>query len=311
MGFGARGMALGNALVADARPDASPWYNPALAPQSSRQHFLLSAAFMSFDRDLRFLQFAAPIRPSAGIAAGLVHGAVSDIDGRDRSGYHTRTYSTDEFAFFLTFGTRFGQRVSAGLGMQLFRNDLIDGLKAVNKLGIDLGLTATVLRDRLRFGLVVDDLLARYAWDTSSLYGEEGRSTSDRFPIRLRFGVSLLLMQGRMQLLAEAESRFSDLAYRSRGTRFAGSRPIEVVESGRAVLHEMGLRAGVEYVLSDLLVLRGGIDRIGPAVSGNTPSAGFAVEQPIESLLLRAEYGFLLEPHGTGALHVVTLRIFL
>ncbi len=224
MGFGARGMALGNALAADVRGDASPYYNPALAPQATRQHIMASKAFMRFDRGMQFLQFATPIQPSAGLAVGLIHAGVSHIDGRDASGYHTQMYSTDEFAFFLAFGTHLGQRLSVGVGLQLFRTDLLDEIEPVHSIGIDVGVMVDVT-DRLRLAFVVDDLLARYSWDTSGLYGAEGGTTSDRFPLRLRVGASYGMLGDRLQLLAEYESRFSDLEYRVRSMQRIGSVP--------------------------------------------------------------------------------------
>lgn len=310
MGFGARGIALGNALVADAMGDASPYYNPALAPFATGQSLEASAALLSLDRELQFLQFATPIEPSAGLAAGLIHAGVSNIDGRDHTGFHTRDYSTDEFAFFLAFGTSFSDRLSAGVGLQLFRSDLIDELEAVNSIGVDVGMTADV-SDRLRLGLTVDDLLARYSWDTSDLYGSSGKSTSDRFPVRLRLGAAYLLLDGRLQLLAEYESRFSDLEYRVRIVQILGSAPVESDESRRATIHDGGLRLGAEYRMMDVLTVRGGLDRLGPLISGTSPSAGFMIEQPVGPLGLRAEYAFVLEPYDTGAMHLITLRIFL
>lgn len=310
MGFGARGMALGNAMTADAFGDASPYYNPGLAPFASGQNLEASAALMSLDRELQFLQFATPIEPSAGLAVGLIHAGVSGIDGRDHSGYHTREYSTDEFAFFLAFGARLGSRITVGVGLQLFRTDLIDELEAVNSIGIDIGFTADVT-DRIRVGLAVDDLLARYSWDTSTLYGASGTSTSDRFPVRLRLGGSYLLMDGRAQILAEVESRFSDLEYHTRGVEIVGSAPTETRTSQRATMLHPGLRLAAEYGLSDVLTVRAGLDRIGSAVSGTSPSAGFSIEQPIGPLSVRGEYAFVMEPHDTGTMHIIALRIFL
>lgn len=310
MGFGARGVAMGNALTADAMGDGSPYYNPALAPFASGQNLEASAALLSLDRELQFLQFATPIQPSAGVAVGLIHAGVSNIDGRDNSGYHTRTYSTDEFAFFLAFGTHLSDRIAAGVGLQLFRSDLIDELEPVHSIGIDVGVTAAVT-DRFRVALAVDDLLARYSWDTSDLYGAAGRSTSDRFPVRLRLGASYLLLDGRMQVLAEYESRFSDLEYRQRGVELVGATPRETAISRRAVVYDAGMRFGAEYRMMNVLTVRGGIDRLGGVVSGTSPAAGFMIEQPVGPLAVRGEYAFMLEPHDTGAIHLITLRIFL
>ncbi|MEX0746624.1 MAG: hypothetical protein WD275_01405, partial [Rhodothermales bacterium] len=258
MGFGARGIGLSNALVADAMGDGSPYYNPALAPFATGQSLEASAAVLSFDRRLQFLQFATPIRPSAGVAAGLIHASVSNIDGRDESGYHMESYSIDEFAFFLSFGTRIGERITAGIGLQLFRADYFDELKPVNSIGIDAGLTYSATED-LRLGLAVDDLLARYSWDTSDLYGSGGKTTSDRFPVRLRVGAAYRLMDGKAQVLAEYESRVTSYEYRTREVVLVGDVPQEETTSKRASIQEKRARVGLEYHHSDNFAVRGRI----------------------------------------------------
>ena len=64
--------------------------------------------------------------------------------------------------------------------------------------------------------------------------------------------------------------------------------------------------------MSDAFTIRGGLDRIGSgAPSSLAPAAGFMVAQPVGPLHLNGEYAFVLEPHGTGAMHLITLRVFL
>lgn len=311
MGFGARGLAMSNALVADAFTDGTPYYNPALAPFATGQSLELSAAFMTLDRELQFLQFATELEPGAGLAAGLIHAGVSNIDGRDNSGYHTQDYSTDEFAFFLNFGIHLSSRMTAGVGLQLFHADYFESLEPINSIGIDVGLTYLVTNS-LRLGFAVDDLLARYSWDTSDLYGSAGTTTSDRFPVRLRLGAAHGLFNGRAQVTAEYESQISSSEYRVRSVEIVGDRPQEVVTSERSQIHESRLRMGGEYRLTDVFTLRAGLDRIGAdAVAGLTPTGGFMVTQPIGPLSIRAEYAFMLEPYDAGALHLITLRLFL
>ena len=311
IGFGARGVALSNALVADGMADGSPYYNPALAPFATGQNLEASAAILSLDRELQFLQFATPIQPSAGVAVGLIHAGVSNIDGRDNSGYHTENYSTDEFAFFLAFGTHLSKRVTAGIGLQVFRADFFDELEPVNSIGIDAGLTYSAT-DNLRLGFALDDLLARYSWDTSDIYGSEGKTTSDRFPLRLRAGAAYSLMGGKAQVLAEYESRVTSFEFRRRQVTLIGESPQETTTSERARLQENRFRLGAEYYLSEIFSIRGGIDRIGAdALEGVTPSAGFMIEQRVGPLVARGEYAFVLEPYGTGAMHLLTLRVFL
>ncbi|RMF57237.1 MAG: hypothetical protein D6746_11430 [Bacteroidetes bacterium] len=311
VGFGARGLALGNALVADGGGAASPYYNPALAPFTARQNLELSAALMSFDRELQHVQFAAPLRPRAGIALGLIHAGVSNIDGRNGSGFHTGDLSVDEFALFMAFGLRVSDRVTAGVGLQLFRTDLLEALEPVNSVGVDLGLTVQVT-EALRLGFVADDLLARYAYDTSGTFGDDGKTTTDRFPVRLRLGGAYRLLGGRLLLLAELENRINNTELRTERVVFEDGIPRTVVEEEQLHVRESRLRVGAEYRLAELFLVRGGLDQVGSDVGGGVrPTAGFFVEQPVGNLRLGAAYTVVLEPYGNGLMHLLTLRIYL
>jgi hypothetical protein len=309
-GFDARGIAMGNALLADLSGEASPYYNPALAPYHSGQNLSASVAFMSMDRELQFLQFATPIRPSAGVALGLIHAGVSNIDGRDASGYRTETLSTDEFALFLAFGNRFGERLSAGAALKLYRADLFDTVDAPITLGVDAGLTYEV-NTALHVGLVINDLLARYAWDTSSAF-EGGRATTDRFPVRVRIGGMYRLLDDRLHVMAEYESRFTERQQRIRVPATAGASVSTAFETESLLLHGSRLRVGASYRFVDILTVRGGLNRIGVGdLEGLRPSAGFGVQQPLGNLDVRAAYAVVLEPYVRDGMHLLSLQIFL
>ena len=310
IGFSARGIAMGNALVADQTGDASPYYNPALASYSTGQNLAASAAFLSMDRELQFLQFATPIRPSAGVAVGLIHAGVNGIDGRDASGYHTQEYSTDEFALFLAFGNRFGDRIAAGAALKLYRADLLDTVEPPLTLGIDAGLTYTV-NEALQLGLVVSDLLAKYSWDTSQAF-EGGRRTTDRFPVRVRVGGLYRMLGDRLHLAAEYESRFTTRERRIRVPSVAGASVSSAFETESLLLHGGRFRLGASYRFIDVFTVRAGLNRIGAGeVDGLQPSAGFEVTQPLGNLDVRAAYAVVIEPYVRDSMHLVTLQFFL
>lgn len=310
IGFSARGLATGNALVAERAGDVSPYYNPALAPFSTGQNLSASAAFLTMDRELQFLQFATPIRPSAGVAVGLIHAGVNDIDGRDASGYHTRDYSTDEFALFLAFGNRFGDRIAAGASLKLYRADLLDTLEPPLTLGIDVGVTYAV-SESLQLGLVVGDLLAKYSWDTSQAF-QGGRSTTAHFPVRVRIGGLYRLLDDRLHLAAEYESRFTPRERRIRVPSTAGASVGSTFETERLLLHGSRMRLGASYQLVDVFTVRAGLNGIGTDdVAGLRPSVGFEVAQPLGNLNVRAAYAVVLEPYVRDGMHLVTLRFFL
>jgi len=308
LGFGARGVALGNALVADS--SASPYYNPALAPFATRQNLTASIGQLSLDRDLQFIEFRTPLQ-RAGIAIGLTHAVVSDIDGRNNAGFHTQNFSTSEFAGFLAFGLKFGSRVTGGIGLQFFRSDLFEGLAPVNSIGVDFGVTVRVWKD-LRIGLVLDDLLARFSWDTSDLFSSGGKSSSDRFPVRVRLGASKLVYNDRVQLLAEYEARFSDVEIIGSTVDLLGDSPAQFLESSRLTVRSDLFRAGAQFSLADALDVYAGIDRTsGGAGAAFRPAAGFSVDQSLGNLGVNLGYTFAAEPHGLGSAHYILLRLFL
>lgn len=310
IGFGARGIGLGNAVVGDRTGGTSAFYNPALAPFARGQHLELATAFMRFDRQLQHLQFGAPLE-RAGIAAGLVHAGVSSIDGRDSNGFHTDDLSTDEFAFFLAFGLQFTERVSGGINLQLFRSDLLDGLSPETSIGLDVGVSAQVTPG-LSIGLVLDDLLAKYDWDTSSIIGSGGGSTTDRFPVRVRLGAAYELASGKARILAEVESRVSRLDVIDRTVELVGDTPLERADEQTVDLQSTHVRFGAEYLLHRALTVRAGVDRLGSdGLDEVRPGFGFTVEQDIGSLQAAFEYVFQLEPYAVGTFHMLALRIYL
>ncbi len=311
MGFGARGIALGNALSADVGGIGSPYYNPALAPYAKRQNLEATVALLNFDRSLQFLQLASPLRRNAGIAVGLIHASVDNIDGRDNSGFHTQDLSIDEFAGFLAFGIRKSDVFSAGIAIQFFRTDLFDGLDPGVSVGIDIGLTVQLI-EGVHAAFVLDDLLARYQWNTDTVNGSGGKRTTDNFPTRLRIGLMTTRLHEKLRFVAEVESRFTKVEAVSRSVTILGSEPAERANREDLILRESRFRAGAEYEFLPQFVIRGGVEQLGKeALGGVRPSAGFMIEQEVGTLIARFEYAFSYESPASGTMHLFTLRMYL
>ncbi len=310
MGFGARGIAMGNAQAGDLSGAASPYYNPALSPLVEGQTIAASVSSLSFDRNLQFLQLGAPLQGRAGFAVGLVHASVSNIDGRDNSGFHTGTFSVDEYAGFLSFGLRFSERFSGGINLQIFQSDLFEGLSAARTIGLDLGF-ALKLRENLAVGLVADDLLARYTWDGSSV-GGSGAEVTDAFPRRLRLGLTHSRWSDRVMLAAEIESRTTSATHVTFEPRILGDGPARTRNEETLTFQEFRTRIGSEFVLMDGFHLRAGIEQLGDEVLGTIrPSAGFGAEQPVGEMRIQIDYAFGMEAQAGGRMHFMTLRVML
>ena len=96
LGFGARGMAMGNAMSAVSSGDLAGYYNPALLPYAPGRYGAASFGFLSLDRTLNFLQYTQPLPPMAGLSLGIINSGVSNIDGRDSDGEPTGPMKTSE-----------------------------------------------------------------------------------------------------------------------------------------------------------------------------------------------------------------------
>lgn len=309
LGFGARGIAMGGGLVADVFSGASPYYNPALAPRVERQGLDAAAGFLSFDRSLQYLQFAFPLPPRAGAAVGVVRAGVENIDGRDNSGYHTDDLSTEEYVIFAAFGARLSERVSGGLGLRFYHADLFEDVDPVVTLALSLGLAAQV-SENLAFGLAVDDLLARYQWDTSDAFGDAGTQTTDRFPVRVHVGGAYRLAGGRGTITAEVETQITAVERRTERVSEIEGIPTVFTEEDRLRLSEVRLHLGGEYWLAQPFGVRLGVDRFGAdGFDSASPAAGFAVRQPLGDIAARLDYTAVLEPYGLGVVHFVAVHL--
>lgn len=309
-GFGARGISMGNALAADIFSGTSPYYNPAHAPHQAGQSIRMSVSSMSFDRSQQVLQLGAPLQQRAGFALGIIHASVSDIDGRDNSGFHTGKLSVDEYAGFLAFGLRLSDRVSAGINLQMFRTDLFEGLTPAQTIGADLGV-AVRLRPGWAVALVLDDMLARYSWDSGDI-GGSGSNIQENFPRRLRLGLANQRLNDRLLLSLEVENRMISRNVYTYEPRILGDSPARVREESELTLRETRLRLGGEYLPATDFAIRAGIEQLGSDVLDSVrPSAGFSAEQLIGQLRLRFDYAFAMEWQASGRVHILGLQLFL
>lgn len=280
MGFGARGMGMGNATSALASGDIVGYDNPALLPWAEYRHASASFGILSLDRSLNFLAFSTALPPQAGISVGIINSGVSDIDGRDGDGVPTGALKTSENQAFLSFGVKTKIGLSFGTTVKLLYYHLYTDMTSVTA-GIDLGAYYRVADD-LAVAATVRDINSKYKWDSSVLFAEQGTTSEDRFPTRVTLGGAYRLPDSIGTVTADCElSNASTIT----------------------------LRAGAEIPLTEAITIRAGADRIDLKDKGNgiRPAFGFSVEQPFGSWTPRLHYAFVLEPFSPGGLHMITL----
>jgi hypothetical protein len=280
LGFGARGIAMGNAMTAVINGDVQAYYNPAALPFESAPTALASYSVLSLDRRLNYLSYTQSLKPNAGISLSIINAGVGDIDGRDGDGVHTQTYSTSENSIMFSFGLQPVPQFSFGITLKVLYYNFIEGIKSTTA-GLDIG-ALYLLTDEFTLGAVVQDINAKYKWDSSPLYGINGNSSVERFPLRKRIGISW------------SPSKYSLLI----------SGEVEAIGSAEFV------RIGSEIEIYDGIHLRGGIDQI--ALNSDLPaepSLGISVQTKLSTWTPAFQYAYVFEPYSPSGIHILSFSL--
>lgn len=280
LGFGASGMAFGNALASTPSLPITGYYNPALVPFQSNPSAELSTGFLTLDRHLYFLSFGRPIKPSGGISLGVISAGVTGIEERDGDGQPTGITSTSENAFLLSFGVKIAPRVAIGISTKILYFKLFTDIHSTT-VGFDFGAVYLLSQD-FTIGAVVQDVASNYKWDTTKLYGLTGNSTREFFPVRKRLGLGYAPSSVPIVAAVELERVAAATLFRT-GVR---------VE----LLSEFSLQAGV-----DQIDFAGGL----PA----KPSMGFSLKTKVAGWDTMIDYAFVLEPYSPAGFHMLSLGV--
>ncbi len=283
MGFGARGMGMGNALTAVTSGDVVAYNNPAAIQLSEYRNISAAFGILTLDRKLNFISYSQPLRPSAGISAGLINSGVSKIDGRDSDGEPTGPLRTSENQFFFAFANQFKAGFSIGINIKLYYHHIYTDVSTTT-VGIDAGLLVPINED-LTVGATVRDINSQYKWDTSELYGQSGNTTIDNFPLLYTLGSAYRLPDS-LGLIA-----------------------LDVQATNQKTLMA---RIGAEVPLIPELTLRAGLDRIDlkEKGSGIQPTFGFTLTQNIfEGWTPSLHYAYVIEPFASSGMHIIALSV--
>jgi hypothetical protein len=297
MGFGARGMGMGNAMSAITDGNLVSYYNPALNSFQKGNSFQSTYSFLSLDRSLNFINFTKSFpmgrkqnedgtytkpRSVAGLSLGIINAGVSDIIEYDNSGNKTGETSTSENQFFLSVSNRFSDKLALGIGFKYYYYKLYDDVTSTS-FGADIGLLY-ILNKNVNIAIAVVDLLSKYEWDTSEIYGQSGRNTEDKFPLLKKIGLAYKSDDRDLILSAELEGSNAETTF---------------------------LRFGGEYNIFENLFLRAGLDKLNlqnrdfPA----RPSCGFSYFHNLRSTKIGIDYAFVLEPYSSADRHIVGVNI--
>ncbi len=292
MGFGPRGIGLGNGLSALTEGNLVSYYNPAASVFQKGTSFQTGYSFLSLDRQLNFLSFtrrfeffsskdtSSDRKPTsvAGLSAGVINSGVSKIDGRDNNGLKTKELSTSENLFFIGISNRFSEKFSLGLNFKFYYYKLYEKMTSTS-VGVDAGALYR-LNDNLSFSFTLNDLNSKYKWDSGPIYGQNGISSEDKFPLLKKLGVCYKNTDYNFFIVGEFESS-------NAGTNI--------------------IRLGAEYNIFEGLYLRGGIDQFNLSNSDwpTKPSLGFTYFYNLSDYVLGVDYAFMFEPYSSSDRHII------
>jgi hypothetical protein len=299
LGFGARGQGMGNALSAVNYGTISSLYNPALTPFQEGHVLYGNTSLMSLDRRLHQISytqnvvlrkkgankysFDPDVLSIAGVSAGWTNAGDAKVQGYDNDGFKTDLISVFENQFYLNFGTRFTERLSAGFNVKFYYSGIYEGITS-SGFGVDIGLLYQ-FNQNLTGAFVIQELLTKYKWDTGQLYGpENGNATQDPFARVVRAGI----------------------AYSTSARTFLVASDVEMYD-GNTIL----ARIGSEYALAEQFTVRAGVERL--ALKGDNidprPSAGFTFTQPVGQFMPSVTYAFIYEPVAPQPTHVLSFTV--
>jgi hypothetical protein len=296
IGFGARGIGMGNAMSSITEGELVSYYNPAITPFQENNSFQAGYSFLTLDRALNFFNYTRRFdfysskdtisenrkpRTTAGISVGVINSGVGNIDGRDNNGLSTGELSTSENQFFIGLAARISEKISIGISTKFFYYSLYEEVSSTS-IGIDIGALYR-LNENFNISFVVADLMSKYEWDTSPIYQQEGLNTEDKFPNLRKLGVS----------------------YRNKELGLLGS-----IEFENSSVKTNIIRAGIEYNIYDRFYIRGGVDQLNLS---NTdwpvkPSLGFSFFQPFSNLVVGVDYAFQIEQYSSADRHIVSVN---
>ncbi len=196
MGYGARALAMGNAVIAHTGSPQFLLENPASLAGVERIRLNVTYHSLSLDRRLMGVAVVVPLPPAGVVGVQILQGGVEgvpevDLDGRETG--HTLSYRETVYslAFVRTISTFLGFGGSFNIYTALFPEigiDYADLSEAT--MGINLGVRVQPLR-QLSIAATVRNLNAGYQWDSTPVWEEDGAATAeDLFPVQYGIGAT-------------------------------------------------------------------------------------------------------------------------
>jgi hypothetical protein len=260
-----RATGMGNAFTAVSDDISGVFFNPGAVAQLQRVSFGGAYRGMSHDRSLQQVAVLFPVRGEAAIGFSGEMASMSGIMGRDERGLATTELDNLDAVLAITFSRRFSNYITLGGDVRYYYKKL--ETTSSYSAGFDLGGMVHIDKehlkfdgpiDLLRFGAVVRNLGAKYPWNTGdywTAHGELGSDVTDKVPVQVRTGASVL---------------------------FLNSRALVSLEGVKDEHKNAKLHAGAEFFFVPQCALRGGI-------SAGEPTFGVGFKVPVNNFDARLD----------------------
>lgn len=187
-GLSARVTGLGEAFTALADDENSLYYNPAGLFRMTNTRFTLNHT--QWFEDIKFdnLTFGYRIRDRAGIAFGISHMWMPQIQGKNEIGQNTGKLSVSSSIFQVGIGLPILDNVYGGATVKYFSDNLASYVSS--GFALDIGVFVYTLIPELTFGASVQNLGAKVKYN----------ETSQDLPFTLRAGLAYFIRQRAINL---------------------------------------------------------------------------------------------------------------
>ncbi len=291
MGFGARGISMGNSLSSVTMGNLVGFHNPAISIYQEQNSFHSGYSFLALDRSLNFISFTRNFtfgskekgnESKAGFSVGLINSGVSKIEERDDEGNLLGELSTSENLFYGSISKNFGDKLSVGLNLKFYYYSLYKEITTTS-FGFDLGFLYKI-NPNWNLSLLITDINSSYKWNSTSLYDIYGTEETNKFPMFYKIGSSYHFEEYNLLLATEFE---------------------------RSNLETNYFRFGFEYNLIENMFLRGGFDRINLSnfEEPSLPSIGFGYNRQVSKLLVGFDYAFVYDAVTISDRHILGIML--
>jgi hypothetical protein len=261
-GLGVRAQGMGGAFAAVADDASAVFWNPAGLARARGADVLTSGQWLSLDRKQYSVSASTNSRGGLGFGFALIYAGVDDLKARTGSGDIFGEIDDSENAVFFAVGLPLIGDLAAGAAVKLIRQTLevvpdfgaSTGASTANGRAVDLGLQYRIGSTRL--GATVRNLAGQLDW-TVRRSALQSNKTKEDLPLTLTLGGAHRVMAN---LLVAADVQTNDI--------------------------DTYANAGVEYRISPMLTMRGGIRGVGGREGGGGSAFGVTLRPMQEDTVL-------------------------